>query len=800
MIARLVRGILTAETIGLILVLTALQTLTYGISASLLTTDTKNFFYVCLFAALIGLGLSHSRLNGIQASAGIVALGILGMWVAGARLASPLLDLASSVLSLLPQVIPSIQSHTAIDLSRVADAWDVILRSSAALALRLGQWVTGLSRNAIVNDALMRNLAWVLILWLVSAWIGWFSGRRNAVAALMPGIALLAAVTSYSGHKVETLWLMVFILLLLMGVWNYRNHTQQWEKRKVDFSDSIRYDISQAVLFLSIAIGTFAFITPSISWREIRDYLREREQSSSNEAADVLGVQQEQIPEEPASTRRSSLPREHLLSGGYANSQKVVMTIRTGELPPIPAAAFDVKAPHHYWRSVVYDVYTGAGWETSHTSSQNVPANTPLIPGLLSGYKLLHLDVQMAEPEGKIFWSGILFSTDVPITADWRVQPVSSLFPDQSSLLQADIFAALTNTDSYQAESYIPNVSIAKLRAAPTSYPEEIVQLYLPLPESLPGRVRELAQEITAGTDTPYDKAHAIQSYLRTNYPYDLEVPAPPEGMDVADFFLFDLKRGYCDYYATAMVVLARSVGLPARFVSGYAPGLYDAPTAQYIIREKDAHSWAEVYFPGIGWIEFEPTASQAEIERMEEEVPPPADQSDDSTVSALLSRFRLQRISLWGLPLATFVILGLLYFTVIERWYYMRLPAAKAIERMYRRFYRAGRPLAGERTRAETAHEFMSGVMRGLDVMKGMSRLAKIYAEAQTSAMTLTGLYQTSLFSHHEAGKEDARMALKTWKHLRWRLLLARLIMSLQAFFAKQSSYYRRLLLKDSQ
>jgi transglutaminase-like putative cysteine protease len=782
MIARLARGIFTAEALGLILVLTALQTLTYGIAFSLQATETGYFFYLCLLAALTGLGLSKKRLSGIQASVGIAALGVLGVWITGASLAPALLDLGKSILFLIPQIIPSIQSHISMDTSRVAEAWSAIVQSSSVLALRAGQWTAGLSRNVIVNDALMHNLAWMLILWLVSAWIGWFTERRNAVTALMPGLALLAAVTSYSARKIETVWLMVFILLLLMGVWNYRNQTQQWEKRKVDYSDSIRYDASQAVLFLSIVISTFAFITPSISWREIRDYLREKEQSSGNEAAEVLGIREEQIPAEPAPIQKSALPREHLLSGGYANSQKIVMTIRTGELPSIPVTSFEVNAPRYYWRSVIYDVYTGAGWATSRTSSQNIQANTPLIPGLLSGYKPLHLDVRMAEPEGTLFWSGMLFSADVPITTDWRVRPASNLFADQTSLLQADIFAALTTADSYRAESYLPNVPIADLRASPAIYPEEIARRYLPLPKSVPERVGQLAQEITAGMDTPYEKAQAIEEYLRANYPYDLEISAPPEDADVADYFLFELKRGYCDYYATAMVVLARSSGLPARFVSGYAPGAYDASNAQYIVREMDAHSWAEVYFPGIGWVEFEPTASQPEIERMEEEVPQPADQSDDSIASALLRRFRLQRVSMWGLPLAAFALLILLYFTVIEHWYYMRLAPATAIERMYRGFYRAGRLLAGERTQAETAHEFMDKVIGRLNAMKEKSRLAKAYMNAQSNVLVLTDLYHSSLFSRQQTQKDDTSAALKTWKQLRWQLILARVIISLRA------------------
>ncbi len=333
-------------------------------------------------------------------------------------------------------------------------------------------------------------------MWLLAAWMGWFAGRRNAIAALLPSIVLLAAVTSYSEYRIYTLWVMVFVLLLLMGVWNYRNHTAQWEQRKVDYSDSIRYDVSQAVILLTILLGGVAFITPSISWQAIRDYLRER---NENEIAETLGVQEQQVAAQPTPGQRPSLPRDHLLSGGYAHSEEIVMTIRTGELPPVVNPALTADPPRHYWRSTTYDTYVGAGWVTSSAPPQNYPPNTPLIPGLLNGYQALHLDVEIVKPEGKLFWSGILFSADVPLRANWRLRPESSLFSDQSSLLRADLFAAVSKADAYTAESYIPLVTIEELRAASVEYPTSIRDRYLRLPDSVPERVQQLARRDHTG-------------------------------------------------------------------------------------------------------------------------------------------------------------------------------------------------------------------------------------------------------------------------------------------------------------
>jgi hypothetical protein len=120
---------------------------------------------------------------------------------------------------------------------------------------------------------------------------------------------------------------------------------------------------------------------------------------------------------------------------------------------------------------------------------------------------------------------------------------------------------------------------------------------------------------LTASATTPYAQAKAIESYLRT-LSYNDAIPAPPAGRDPLEYFLFDLRQGYCDYYATAMATMLRVVGVPARAVSGYAEGTFDPEKGLYLVTERDAHTWVEVFFPEYGWIEFEPTAGESSLER----------------------------------------------------------------------------------------------------------------------------------------------------------------------------------------
>jgi hypothetical protein len=164
--------------------------------------------------------------------------------------------------------------------------------------------------------------------------------------------------------------------------------------------------------------------------------------------------------------------------------------------------------------------------------------------------------------------------------------------------------------------------TILQMRNAGDVYPDWINANYLQLPKTLSPEIVALAYQISDQAKTPYDKADAITRYLRSNITYSTTVNTPPPGQDSLDWFLFDSKTGFCNYYATAEVILLRSVGVPARMVVGFAQGEFSAPNL-YVVRELDEHAWPEVYFPGVGWVEFEPTGNQDPLVRPSGEVIP---------------------------------------------------------------------------------------------------------------------------------------------------------------------------------
>ena len=166
--------------------------------------------------------------------------------------------------------------------------------------------------------------------------------------------------------------------------------------------------------------------------------------------------------------------------------------------------------------------------------------------------------------------------------------------------------------ETYQITSSVSLAEPQHLRRAGENYPIWAVEKYTQLPDDLPQRVRNLAAQITAGAPTPYDKAKAIESHLKNTYAYNLGIDPPPYDADGVDFFLFEQQEGYSEYFGSAMTVLLRSVGIPARLATGYTVGNRVPDHEIYIVADSHSHAWSEAFFPGYGWISFEPTPGAA--------------------------------------------------------------------------------------------------------------------------------------------------------------------------------------------
>jgi len=274
-----------------------------------------------------------------------------------------------------------------------------------------------------------------------------------------------------------------------------------------------------------------------------------------------------------------------------------------GEVPTGNFPVMYVKSPKPtYWRGESADLYTGRGWHNS------MPPRVAVSKEFDNPYsRSVMVDrVEQAFLLAPGMTSQVVFSSGA--AASVEIPGGSLTVNDGGNLYTINTKGGLT----YKVVSYIPERNPEKLKRTSTDYPLNIRKYYLQLPEKLPERVRKLADKLTHHADTPYEKVMIIQNFLSSNYPYDLAITTVPPNRDAVDYFLFDLKRGYCTYHSTAMVVMLRSIGIPARWVKGFVTGALNPEMGVYEVDISDAHAWVEVYFSDYGWLPFEPTPSFA--------------------------------------------------------------------------------------------------------------------------------------------------------------------------------------------
>ena len=639
-------------------------------------------------------------------------------------------------------------------------------------------WVSDLQSGFTVYNQAVILVIWGLVLWALSLWITWSIRRQyRPLWGMLPGGLLLTTLLSYTpGHRD----LIIYTLgagFSLLGLTFYQQKESEWIAKGVSYPTINRQEITWSVLGTSLLVMIFAAVIPSIRVDALSDPIQEwlwEQDEGEDTLLRTLGVEYDPGVSSFSVERVAGLPRSHLIGSGPELAKRVVMVAR---FPPGTAEEGDLPRAARYWRAYTYDQYTGSGWKSGPTVEEVYQPGEPLGEYSQSYFHLFTQEIRISNKiRGALYAPGRVETVDREFQVSWRTTADDPReVEDQGELVFEDIFAIAIDNIVYQVQTAVPVPGADQLRASSLDYPAWIEDRYLELPESVPDRVLELAGDVIAGQPTAYDQVKAIESYLR-NFPYTLDLPAPVSARDVADVFLFELQKGYCDYYATTMVVLARAAGLPSRLAIGYVEGRYDADDDRYLITEADAHSWPEIYFSDLGWIPFEPTSGRGLIDEDAEPlaVPPELDQPPP--------RFPEEQAGqpTWGIGPWMYFALGPLSL-VFLLWYALfldmkileRQRPQRVLSRIYDRLYWVGYRLPLGLRGPATPHEFQRAFIRRLDVISKTSWRKQAFRDVREKLDQITGYYVFSQYGPGQPGGKAKEKALQDWKDLRLRLLL---------------------------
>lgn len=711
-------------------------------------------------AGWIGLGLISLRIGQLGDELAQLAGSLLG-WVT-ALVSQAGVPLISSDLA-APNLGTGGTGATMPSLEPIGQAIGALLAGYRVLIERSAAWLVELVRGGAAIDPVASALAWSLLLWTAAFWAAWWTWRRaRPLAAAIPALALLGATLylSRSSH--------IYVLpplgaaLLLQAFAGHDHRMRRWRAQRVAHPEGMGGVLALSAVPVTLLLVLAAAAAPDLSLRGIREFGRRvggRPVAVDGGLPDRLGLSRTSRPGtgfEPVLI--AGLPNRHLIGSGPELSERPVMAVTVTNPSPGPA-------PDYRWRALTYDRYTGRGWQTDSLAIQAFDAGEALIEEFPRHHRLVTQQVEAAGDLGGLAYAaGSLVSLDQDFDLAWRE-------------LGRDPFAATLAAQSYWVESLVPQVSRAELRAAGTDYPDWLLARYLALPPELPSRVLALARELTATAATPYDRALALETHLR-QFPYTLDVPAPPGNRDVVDYFLFELQRGYCDYYASAMAVLARAAGLPARLVVGYFTGQATPTegTVSYRVTEADAHAWVEVYFPDIGWVEFEPTAGRPAIERTVAREPEPAVEPPQPRLGEQVRARRLAAIRQSALltagGLASAVLIALLGWSAWDARRLRQLAPEQAVTVLYHRLFHALRRLRLPLHPGLTPLELQAAYRQRAAAADAPGRLLR---PAIADAADLIDLHMAAAYGPGIASASLRAQAQRAWRRLRVRLWVAR-------------------------
>jgi len=478
------------------------------------------------------------------------------------------------------------------------------------LAILVNNWIT----QVLAGEAASDPTVFVLFLG-ASVWCATFVGsfvlaRTGRIwdAVIFNGACLVINVSVALTNLYPDLIVFTLAVLVLLVRIHIVNLQERWLRQNIVPSGEMDWRLLRGGLTWTAVLVIMSLVTPRVG------------------AAEVLNGAWSTF-EAPYHSVEAEWQRFFAGVSGPSRLRGVSFSdsIRLGQAPNLgDRVVMTVEAPSgHFWRAVTYDFYTGAGWRTTESDK----ADKIALPTADREAFQARFDIIVPH-------SNILFAANEPQKVDVPYQFYTGADKTYSTSLHALNRSQAAGT--YTVTSLVSTADKQTLRKVAPTYPDYIKAKYLQLPSTLPPRVKSLAHSLLDNIPNAYDKAETLETFLRSPpYSYSPQVKATPPGKDPIEYFLFDLRQDFCEYFASAMVVMLREAGVPARLVEGFTTGTYDSASNAYVVKEQDAHAWVEAYFPQYGWIEFEPTPSQPPFPRVDSSTASGTDSGDGSAGGA---------------------------------------------------------------------------------------------------------------------------------------------------------------------
>ncbi len=454
-----------------------------------------------------------------------------------------------------------------------------------------------------VQDPALFLFGMAVLSWVLSVHAGYTLTRRaRPWHIILPTGLVTMLVHTSDPYRPRGIWYLAGYLLfslLLLARLTFLQLRGRWEDDQARIPPLISLDLSYVIVLITVALILLAWTVPTMA--DVLPAARriwERATDPWEERADNLFASLER---RGATVTAVDYYSDNFPLGlGRELSDALVASVQA---PP------DSAYSRYYWRARVYDQYQEGGWTTAALTGTERVSGTAY-------------DFPLAELEGRRTITAAFTSPEPLITLYAPPQPLWVSQPVEVDLAEnpdgtVDVAALHAKPpvgagQTYLVRSSISAVTVAQLREAGTDYPDWVMDRYLEVPAAITPRTRALAEGIAEGSENPYETASAVTRYLRDTIRYSEVITGTPSpDQDPLDWFLFDVKVGFCNYYASSEVILLRLLGIPARLAVGFGAGERQVGTNTYLVYERNAHAWPEVYFPGFGWIEFEPTVSE---------------------------------------------------------------------------------------------------------------------------------------------------------------------------------------------